>query len=1002
MKKPLLFLMIFAAQLVSAQYEITVKAFILDHKTGNPVPYVNIGFIDKGIGTVSDESGAFTLVYDEDVIGIRDILQISAIGYETIKVSSNQLVRLLTNTNKIFIKPKPEVLEEVFITNEKLKTVYLGNPEMDRSAMGYWKDKNALGGEIATVLDIKKKNTKLKKLSFTVVENRSDSLKVRINLYDYKQGLPGQKLVNTNIFHTVSSGDSLVTIDLEKHNISLDRDCVIGIELLQVYGDIIEFAISGKKGRGISFKRYVSQDKWSRNSKIGMNFGIEAGIPVKAGEEVINQRDKPERITIYWNNSTLDEGRNLSKEISFLKSYLNALENVQVELILFNVSLSEPKMFTIRDADSDNLIDYLKEISYIGASSYADVLRENNFNADAALLFANGKSILSPLDPAVYIPLFTVNSSSEADHYSLQQAANYASGHYLNLNRVSVKEAVGLALNEIEDNDFYNSTDRESRLVYGKVFTVSGPIQGATVRLKGSFIETESDVDGFFEIEAEAEDILTASFMGMKSREVLVLNPESVPILLKPEGELLDEVELIGGRPKEEVIETGSGSRDSRSLGFSADMITSEDIGPQYNNLADVIRGRFPGVDVAGLNVAYNTPRFIIRGGGGSLNIAFAMFDIDGILYGSDQAIPPVDPQNIESITVLRSIVATNRYGQMGRGGAIVIRTKTLSGPDGETFESALVKGNDYLEEGIPILNESEKEKPAYLKLLEKANSFEEAKLFFNRLRQMESNKTVPFFLDSSEYFRRWDPDFSYSVLSSIASIAESNPKALKTLAFKLEELGKVSDALFIYERLVELRPKHEQSYRDLARIYAENNRFSDAMDLYKLMLANAIEGVEFVGLQRTIENELMHLLAFHRSKLDYSDLPNDLRTADFKYDLRLVFDWNDPNAEFELQFVNPQKKFFNWSHTRFLSEDRMRDEITYGYNTEEFIIDDAYPGEWIINVRYLRDDPETNPTYLKYTAYQKYGLPEETRTIKVIKLYEHQTKVTLDVFRLD
>ena len=94
-------------------------------------------------------------------IGLFDVLQISALGYETINVNAKQLLRLLTNTNKIFLKPKPEQLDEVFITNEKLKTVYLGNLKRDYSAIGYWKDKNALGGEIATHLNIKKKKTRL-------------------------------------------------------------------------------------------------------------------------------------------------------------------------------------------------------------------------------------------------------------------------------------------------------------------------------------------------------------------------------------------------------------------------------------------------------------------------------------------------------------------------------------------------------------------------------------------------------------------------------------------------------------------------------------------------------------------------------------------------------------------------------------------------------------------------------------------------------------------------
>ncbi|NNF75094.1 MAG: TonB-dependent receptor plug domain-containing protein [Flavobacteriaceae bacterium] len=1000
MKKTFFLIFFCFSQWALAQYQVTIEAFILDYETTEPIPYVNIGFVDKSIGTVSDESGAFILIYDEDRISLLDDLQISALGYETLKVDQKQLVRLLTNSNKIFLKRKPEVLDEVLLTNEKLKTIYLGNPEIDRSVIGYWKDKKALGGEIATILDIKNKNTKLNKLSFTVIENQSDSLKIRINIYDYKKGLPADKILETNIFKTIQQSDSLVEVDLEPYNIRVDKDCVIGIELVKVYGDIIEFAISGRSGKGTSFKRYVSQDKWTRSSRIRMNFGVEAGEPAKDGESVINPREKPQKITVYWDNSTLDKARDINSELEFLKEYISVLKRVDVEVIIFNAFNSEPIVFKVIDGRSDALIRTLRNTSGFGAANFNNIVQTNSFGADAVIVFTNGRSMLGKLEPKIYVPLFTVNSSPEADHYQLQQAASYADGHYINLSKIRPKEGVALALNEIEDVIEYNTDQDESALISGKIFTAAGPIQGASIQLKNTFIEAQSDIDGFFQIRANQDDILVASFLGMKTHEVQVVDPRNVAILMKPDGELLDEVYLTAERAKSDEMQTGLSKKDSKAIGYSVDMITAEEIGPQYNTLADVLNGRFPGVQVAGLNVAYNTPRFIIRGGGGSLNIVYAMFDIDGIIYGSEQSVPQVNVQNIESITILRSLTATNRYGEIGRGGAIVIRTKSLMGPEAQNRTSALVKGNDYKDEGILLLTDKPRLKPTYLKTLEQASSFEQAQDIYNALNDEPENYTIPFYLDASDYFMRWEVDFAYSVLTTIAVIADENPKALKTLAFKMEELGKFKDAQYIYERLVNLRPKQEQSYRDLARIYVENGLYSEAMDLYKRMLANAIEDVEFVGLQRTIENELMHLLSFHRSKVDYKDLPNDLRTAKFKYDLRIVFDWNDPNTEFELQFVNPQKKFFKWSHTRLSSEERMIDEVKFGYNTEEFIIDDAESGQWIINIQSLsREETKNNPSYLKYTVYQNYGLAEETKVTKVIELYEHQTKVTLDTF---
>ena len=91
--------------------------------------------------------------------------------------------------------------------------------------------------------------------------------------------------------------------------------------------------------------------------------------------------------------------------------------------------------------------------------------------------------------------------------------------------------------------------------------------------------------------------------------------------------------------------------------------------------LLDVIVGKFPGVKVIGSNVANSTPKIIIRGGSMSMNNqAYAVYDVDGILYTDCPTF--IDPQQIKSVTILRSLAATNRYGGVARGGAIVIRLK--------------------------------------------------------------------------------------------------------------------------------------------------------------------------------------------------------------------------------------------------------------------------------------------------------------------------------------
>ena len=99
-------------------------------------------------------------------------------------------------------------------------------------------------------------------------------------------------------------------------------------------------------------------------------------------------------------------------------------------------------------------------------------------------------------------------------------------------------------------------------------------------------------------------------------------------------------------------------------------------ISPGATSLADVIVGKFPGVKVEGANMINSTTRFIIRGGTMSMNVpAYAIFDIDGQVYTEYPDF--IDPQNIKSIVILKSMISANRYGSRGRGGAIVIKMKS-------------------------------------------------------------------------------------------------------------------------------------------------------------------------------------------------------------------------------------------------------------------------------------------------------------------------------------
>jgi hypothetical protein len=127
-------------------------------------------------------------------------------------------------------------------------------------------------------------------------------------------------------------------------------------------------------------------------------------------------------------------------------------------------------------------------------------------------------------------------------------------------------------------NDLSLSTIEESGPnLFGKVFSVSGPIQGATIRIKNSLVEAQSDFDGYFNIDAQVGDILIVNFLGMTEKQTVVEDLDDLYVLLKTEAQILDEVVLSSSNKNEDnLVDTGYGRKNKDAVGFSNSTITKK------------------------------------------------------------------------------------------------------------------------------------------------------------------------------------------------------------------------------------------------------------------------------------------------------------------------------------------------------------------------------------------------------------------------------------------
>ncbi|WP_171017296.1 carboxypeptidase-like regulatory domain-containing protein [Maribacter sp. ACAM166] len=269
------------------------KGIVLDADTGFSLPYVNIGFIDKGLGTVSDENGSFNFSFDASKLSSLDTLKVSSIAYKEFKLPFSKVVEQGLKSIEIKLEPEIVSLNEVVLTSTRRKRrnkneKMVGYAFVGQLKNGSWEGEGALGGELVTKINVNKKKRALNAFYFYVLENTSDSLLIRINVYDGTTKNPEKKITNKNIIYTLKTKVGKVGIDLAPYNITVQDDFSIGIELLKVYGNQIGLILAGDDTPGVSYRRYTSQGEWKRYSKDALTYFVSTTLLEEEEDDELN------------------------------------------------------------------------------------------------------------------------------------------------------------------------------------------------------------------------------------------------------------------------------------------------------------------------------------------------------------------------------------------------------------------------------------------------------------------------------------------------------------------------------------------------------------------------------------------------------------------------------------------------------------------------------------------------------------------------------------------
>jgi len=238
----------------------------------------------------------------------------------------------------------------------------------------------------------------------------------------------------------------------------------------------------------------------------------------------------------------------------------------------------------------------------------------------------------------------------------------------------------------LDDPKIPFAIDAVANVVKGKVTDDKGdPLMGVSIRVKNSNTGAFTDKSGNYTIDAPARGTLVFSFVGFITQEIEVANRSEIDITLKAESKELSEV----------VVTALGIKRQVKSLGYSTTEIPGSNLTESRTaNLANALSGQIAGVSVAGTGTGPNgSTRITIRGNTSLTGGGTPLYIIDGVPFGADNqgssgkwggpdygdALSTINPDDIESINVLKGVAGSALYGYRGGNGVIVITTKSGS-----------------------------------------------------------------------------------------------------------------------------------------------------------------------------------------------------------------------------------------------------------------------------------------------------------------------------------
>jgi len=663
---------------------------------------------------------------------------------------------------------------------------------------------------------------------------------------------------------------------------------------------------------------------------------------------LVNEKSKPQKIAIIWDNSFSGSKRNLQKEIDFLNAYFSSNKDVEVSFVLLNNILEKMEEFTVSGGNWSALKNRIVDLKYDGGTDFG-ALKEIS-GIEEYLLFSDGISNFGDLTLKFKKPVNSIVSTPTSDFNLLKLLASQSGGNFINLNELDTQSAL-------------KTYNKQPVIFLG--FKESADIQQLFPNV-GTAVNEPVNIFG---ISSPNLGKLTALFsVGNKKYEVPVdfdtaVQVDNWPIAQFWAQRKINDLELNSTQNREEI----------RNLSEQFGVVSKNTSLIVLDDVNDYVRYSItpPQELLSEYNkiVSRNKKEILEK----RKNLLSKSFDITReLVTWWNSEYKPVEKMQYPKISNQSLTESTNKNPVLESAGYSSTADLARSEKSTGKITLAEVESNEEYMKDFQSLQSSEL---IYQKYLENRAKYE---------------KQVTYYFDVSKLlFKKGDKVLSLKVLSTLAELDLENEELYKTISYLLKQRGNYEKELWITQKILEWRPFDSQSHRDYALALIDNKKPQEALNVYKSMLYQEYTdeiSVRDNGIEEILIMEINNILNQNKN-VDASKIDDRLK-ANLPVDIRIVINWNKDNTDIDLWVTDPRGEDCSYSHKSTEIGGRLSNDFTQGFGPEQFLLKKAIKGKYKIKTNFFgeRQNILSGPTTVMAEVYLYYTDGRQERKIAVFQ----------------